>query len=316
MARPLITPRPIRPPAALPGAKNMTTTPSVYQPTFPSLDLSLDEKIARSIGVLRMWQPKARQLAPKSGYWGAFSGGKDSTVIKELARLAGVQVTWHYNVTTIDPPELVRFIREQHPDVVFERPERPFFRAMIDEGYPTRILRWCCAKFKEGNGSGSVLITGVRWAESPRRRRTWKQFQRWDQTKNHHRSEAGVSWMCNPIIDWANEDVWRFIRREQLPYCSLYDEGFKRLGCIGCPMSGAKGVQRDFARWPGYERAWRRAFHRLWDRRHGEKMTRGKRKGKLWPGLPGIENADQLFEWWQSGLAAPMEDDGCQLGLW
>ncbi len=84
----------------------------------------------------------------------------------------------------------------------------------------------------------------------------------------------------------------------------------------GCPMSGAKGVQRDFARWPGYERAWRRAFHRLWERRHGQEMTRGKRKGKLWPGLPGIETPDQLFEWWQSGLAAPDEDDGCQLGLW
>ncbi len=122
--------------------------------------------------------------------------------------------------------------------------------------------------------------------------------------------------MANPIIDWITDDVWAFIRARGIPYCSLYDEGFTRLGCVGCPMRGAKGVQRDFARWPQFERAWRRSFHRLWDRRSGQPMIRGKHKGKPWPGLPGIDNPDQLFDWWKSGLKAPSKDDDCQLGLW
>ena len=294
----------------------MKGTTATFQPTFPGLGLSLESKVERAIGVLDLWEAKALKLDPAHGYWGAFSGGKDSVVVKELARLAGVRAAWHYNVTTIDPPELVRFIREKHPDVAFERPRRPFFRVLAEErGYPLRHQRWCCQEFKESKGHGAVKITGVRWAESLRRRQNWKQFQRWDASRSHGRKEDS-SWMCNPIIDWTDEDVWRFIRREELTYCKLYDEGFKRLGCIGCPMSGTKGVQRDFARWPGYERAWRRAFHRLWERRAGQEMTRGKRKGKKWPGLPGIETPDQLFEWWQSGLAAPDDDDGCQLGLW
>jgi phosphoadenosine phosphosulfate reductase len=161
-----------------------------------------------------------------------------------------------------------------------------------------------------------VKITGVRHAESPRRRHSWKLFQRWDATRSHGKASES-SWIVNPIIYWSNDDVWAFIHNRHLPYCELYDEGFKRLGCIGCPMSGAKGVQRDFARWPQYERAWRRAFHRLWQRRHGQVMTRGKRRGQLWPGLPGIETPDELFEWWKSGKPAPKEEEEtCQLGLW
>ena len=157
-----------------------------------------------------------------------------------------------------------------------------------------------------------MQITGVRWAESPRRRQQWKQCQRYNPKKSH----TSESWIVNPIVDWTDDDVWRFICQHKISYCTLYDEGFKRLGCVGCPMSGAKGVQRDFTRWPQYERAWRRSFHRLWNRRAGKIMTRGKRKGQQWPGLPGITTPDELFEWWKSGDSAPFDGDECQLKFW
>ena len=165
-----------------------------------------------------------------------------------------------------------------------------------------------------------MKITGVRAAESLRRKQNWKQFQRWDATRSHGRSEQS-SWIVNPVLHWLDEDIWQFIRERALPYCSLYDEGFKRLGCIGCPMAGVKEQAREFARWPGFERAWRRAFRRLWERCHGQMMTRGKHKGQLWPGLPGITDGNQLFDWWKSGKAAPSEggNEGggeCQLGFW
>ncbi len=269
------------------------------QLTFPiATGQSLAEQVEHSIAVLRTYEPKGGE------YYGCFSGGKDSCVIKELARMAGVRVTWHYNVTTIDPPELYRFIRREHPDVVWEYPKRHFFALVVANGYPTRTARSCCEEFKESKGRG-VLITGIRAAESPRRAKAWKELSRWRWKK----ATRPAAWLCNPILTWSDCDVWEFIRGRSLPYCGLYDEGWKRLGCIGCPMGGAKQIQAEFARWPQYERAWRRAFHRLWERRRGTVIKRGKRKGRPWPGFPSITSADELFEWWKSGTSCPDKND-------
>ena len=275
------------------------------QQTFPRFGVSVAEKVDLAIRTLRTYQPSGE------AYYGCFSGGKDSCVIKELARLAGVPVDWHYNVTTIDPPELMRFIRRHHPDVVWDRPPRHFFRVLADDrGYPLRRNRWCCQEFKEGGGGGRVKILGIRAAESPRRAKRWKEFTRWAP------SSSAASWCINPILRWTDADVWQFIRDTGLPYCRLYDEGFRRLGCIGCPMGGHKQIRREFERWPAYERAWRRAFHRLWDRRRDSVVTRGKRKGQQWPGFPTITTADELFEWWKSGDSCPdKNDDSCQMGM-
>ena len=66
--------------------------------------------------------------------------------------------------------------------------------------------------------------------------------------------------VVNPIIDWEDSDVWEFIRENDLPYCCLYDEGFKRLGCIGCPMGGRKQQLKEFERWPKYKELYIKAF--------------------------------------------------------
>ena len=71
----------------------------------------------------------------------------------------------------------------------------------------------------------------------------------------------------NPIIEWEDRDVWDFIRAEKIPYCGLYDEGHHRLGCIGCPMQGTSGRERDFYRWPKYKDAYMRAFAKMIERR-------------------------------------------------
>lgn len=183
--------------------------------------------IDQSIAMLRANEP------PDAPYWGAFSGGKDSVVIKELARLSGVRVQWHYNVTTIDPPELVRFIKQHHADVEWVKSKHGnFFHRMVEKGFPTRINRWCCEEYKEGcSPRGAVLILGVRAEESPRRAAIWKPVT------FHTRTRA---WAVAPILMWKHGDVWQFIRDRGLPYCKLYDEGWKRLGCIGCPFCGER----------------------------------------------------------------------------
>ena len=129
----------------------------------------LAEKVKASV-------ERMKAFAPPEGYLLAFSGGKDSVVLKALADMAGVKYQAHYNVTSVDPPELVRFVRDKYPDVKWEYPrysdgKRITMWNLIPKKKipPTRMARYCCESLKEGVGSGRYVLTGVRWAESSRR---------------------------------------------------------------------------------------------------------------------------------------------------
>ena len=128
------------------------------------------DKVHDSIERLRAFEPK------DCPYWLAFSGGKDSCVILELAKMANVNFEAHYAVTSVDPPELVRFIKEKYPEVSMDIPHdkhgKPItmWSLLRKKTYPpTRIARYCCEKLKESAGRGTITITGVRWAESSNR---------------------------------------------------------------------------------------------------------------------------------------------------
>ncbi len=94
--------------------------------------------------------------------------------------------------------------------------------------------------------------------------------------------------LVNPIIDWTDTDVWEFIRTENVPYCGLYDEGWTRLGCIGCPMAMTKGREREFARWPVYLGNYLRAFGKMIKRREEKGLSNGK-----WGDTP-----QDVYNWW------------------
>ena len=268
-----------------------------YQDALPGTGQSLEEKIARAIGILQLYKPN----------WGAYSGGKDSGVILELSRMAGIDIDWHYSVTTVDPPELIRFIRTNYPEVAFDHPERPMWAEMANRGMPpTRLARWCCEVYKECKGEGRIAI-GVRWAESPRRKKRWKTVQLM------RRFGKEQTLIC-PIIDWTDDDVWEFHKIRNLPYCSLYDEGFKRLGCILCPMVGTnnwgrKQKQRDIDRWPSIARLWKKGIFQCWEKRKAEGKINDSEQWKT---------PQAMWEWWlwNSGANKPEDGDECQgLGL-
>jgi len=255
------------------------------------ISLIEESLLSDSIALLRANEPTA-------GYYGCFSGGKDSIVIKQLAIEAGVSVKWHYNKTTIDPPELVRYIREYHPDVVFIPPKHGnFFRRMEKKGFPTRRNRWCCSEYKEGNNPpGITMVMGIRSEESAAR------AKRWSDVTVHHKSKGLV---VSPILHWASDEIWWFIRDRQLPYCCLYDEGFHRLGCIGCPMARLAARKAEFVRWPRYERLWKRSFRRIWDRRTGTLQ----RDGRPWFGDVYFSGWEEMWNWWLSDSCLPVRDD-------
>lgn len=199
---------------------------------------TLNEKVAASIDRLQ-------SFCPPEGYYLAFSGGKDSVVLYRLAEMAGVKFDAHFNLTSVDPPEVIAFTKKYFPAVSLDKPEKSMWK-LIEAHLilPLRRTRFCCEHLKERGGTGRCVLTGVRWQESAARssRRMIESCMR-DPSKRY----------VHPIIDWKSADIWGFIRAENVPYCCLYDEGFKRIGCIGCPNAG-KQVLRQFERWPVYRR--------------------------------------------------------------
>ena len=238
-----------------------------------------------------------REHEPDGGYYGCFSGGKDSVALKELARVARVKVAWHYNVTTIDPPELVRFIRDEHRDVEQLRPKHGnFFRRMEAKGHvPTRRVRWCCDEYKERKPpKGSVMLMGIRAEESAAR------ASGWDEVGIHRNSNTRT---VLPLLQWDSEFLWDFIRDTGVPVCSLYSKGFKRLGCVGCPLN-RQARDLEFARWPGFERQWRRSVKRVWNGRRGTLQ----RDGREWFGSSLFGSAEDFWQWWLHGRELPNPD--------
>ena len=169
---------------------------------------------------------------------------------------------------------------------------------------PTRQARYCCASLKESSGKGRIVVTGVRWAESQNRRKLHGIADIQTQSKKLHKQaltenptatkinkSGGLSFLddndesrkmveqcyqknkttINPIIDWEEEDVWEFIKEvAKVPYCELYDQGYTRLGCIGCPLQGREGMLADFERYPRYKNLYIMAFDRMIANHPGE----------------------------------------------
>lgn len=244
---------------------------------------------------------RLQTFEPPEGYYLAFSGGKDSCVVKSLADMAGVKYDAHYNHTSVDPPELIYFIRENHPDVIFNYPRYPDGTRITmwnlipkKKMPPTRIARYCCKFLKEGSGAGRVVVTGVRNGESVKRRsRSGLEIstgnRRRERLDPDNPSDELMMRICptkskiilNPIIDWDESDVWEFIKKNNLPYCCLYDQGHKRIGCIGCPMSNNR--KKELERYPGFKNAYLAAFRR---------MLENMENVKTW------QTPEDVMEWW------------------
>jgi phosphoadenosine phosphosulfate reductase len=259
--------------------------------------------------------------------WVCFSGGKDSVclygVVKKAAEKMGIPVLdfaeLHYNVTGIDPPELVQFIKTEFPFVHRDLYKESMWQLIERKQMPpTRLVRYCCAELKEKGGEGRFCATGVRWAESTQRK-SRGEFEDIGKTKaegkilfndnddDRRQMEHCIpkrKYVVNPIIDFTDEDVWQFIREENLPYCKLYDQGFKRLGCIGCPMAGGKQQKKQFDRWPKFYQAYIRAFDRMIEER--------KKSGRevVW------QTGEEVMEWWTGEQKTVAEDIGQLELIW
>lgn len=251
-----------------------------------------------------------------------YSGGKDSDVIRILAQLARVKHEIRHNLTSVDAPETIHYIKSipgVHIDIPHDKDGNrvSMWSLIVKEGLPpTRIIRYCCSELKEQGGKGRMKITGVRAAESVKRAKnagmikiigkpktTQKMAENigadyevspsgglvmnMDNDENRRlveRCYRTTSTILNPIIDWTDSDVWEFLRHYGCDANPLYQCNEKRIGCIGCPLQGPKGMQNDFEKYLKYKNLYIRAFDRMLEA-HPEKEYSWR---------SGVD----VFDWW------------------
>lgn len=259
--------------------------------------MTLQEKIDHSIALIRKAEKLALAMQPNEGFHVGFSGGKDSQAVLELVKMAGVKYRAVYNVTTNDPADNVRFIKQHYPDVKFSVPKKSYFQLISRKGLPTMFNRWCCALFKETAGVGYVVLTGVRKEES-RKRAVYKEVSKWGRSKdkkesvdldkmeaNEFRCVGGKDkFMIYPILEWTEKNVWDFIAMRGLPVNQCY-KTFKRVGCVFCPFAKPKDIRAYCKSHPQLKAAFIHAIER------NMKIEKVQRK---------LTSAEDYFGWWLS----------------
>lgn len=246
-----------------------------------------------------------------------YSGGKDSDVLLELFKRSGIPFEVHNSHTTADAPQTVRHIQKVFRGLESEgikcEIETPIYKGeptsmwkLIPEKLmpPTRLVRYCCSVLKETGCANRYIATGVRWDESTARMQR-EEFEKIANKKkdkekftiimlmNDNDKRRRMNELCmqqnkmvvNPIIDWTHRDVWEYINSEKIETCELYQCGYDRVGCIGCPMAGKKR-KREFEDFPEYKKLYIHAFERMLK----ERERRGKEN--TW------KTGEDVFAWW------------------
>ena len=258
----------------------------------------LQSKIDKAIAFIQHGEKLALSMNA-DGYFVAFSGGKDSQVLLWLVQQAGVKYRAYYSVTTNDPPQNVRFIRENYPEVEFLHPKENFYKLVAKKGLPTMNRRFCCSILKETAGVGYVTLVGVRRDESSKRR-NYKDVDVISKRKEHQDSERAYNidemlhaehqcikgkdkLVLRPILDFTDSEIWEVIYSNNLPVNPCYNDT-NRVGCIFCPF-GAKKQILDYCR--KYPRAKAKIIDSI--KQYQNTM---KQKAELQP--------EEYFEWWLS----------------
>ena len=253
-----------------------------------------------------------------------YSGGKDSDVILELFKRSGVPFEVQHSHTTADAPQTVYHVRKvfrklseggYHCEInmpTYKGERTSMWKLIPQKLMPqTRLVRYCCSVLKETGCANRYIATGVRWDESEARSdraefekvgKTKKESEKFDTVMlmNDNTASRRMTELCmqkhkmivNPIINWTHSDIWAFIQSEHIEVCELYQMGYDRVGCIGCPMAGKKRW-KEFADFPAYKKLYLHAFDRMLQ----ERERRGKES--QW------KSAEEVFLWW-------MEDDKIQ----
>lgn len=181
----------------------------------------------------------------------SYSGGKDSDVILELAKMSGIKYEAIYKNTTIDFPGTIKHAKEMGATI--RNPEIRFFDLIKKEGYPNRFMRFCCSELKEYPIKPRVIM-GIRREESMKRKKLYHEPEECRIYKNlKGRPKARAYY---PILEWTLEDVAEFIAERGIKCAPVYydEQGVfhpeRRLGCMACPLASQSKRIETFKQYP------------------------------------------------------------------
>ena len=214
------------------------------------MDKELEKKVEQAVKLLQVCYKAAGEPLEI-----AYSGGKDSDVILELAKMSGIEYRAIYKNTTIDPPGTIKHAMENGVEI--RRPKETFFSLMMKDGYPNRFKRFCCSMLKEYKILDNCVM-GIRKCESVKRAKRYSEpteCRIYGSKKNHVNA-------IYPILDWSDEDELEFIKARGIKLHPLYyrEDGSidlsKRLGCMCCPLAYYKKRLQEFRKYPGMVKAY------------------------------------------------------------
>lgn len=199
----------------------------------------------------------------------SYSTGKDSDVILELAKMSGIRYEAIYKNTTIDRPGSIPHAKEVGARII--TPDKGMLKLIEEMGWPSRWMRFCCARLKEYKVYDKA-VQGIRRSESSARAKRYKEPE---QCRVYSSKEKARIYY--PILEWTDADVERFIKERNIKcHPHYYDEDGtfhveRRVGCIGCPLQADKG-RSDFKKYPKMFKAWVRAYDK-WLKTHPESKS-------------------------------------------
>jgi phosphoadenosine phosphosulfate reductase len=209
-----------------------------------------------------------------------YSGGKDSDVILELAKMSGVDYRAIYKNTTIDPPGTIAHVKANGVEIL--QPKMTFAQLMAKKGFPSRVARFCCQVLKEYKVLDYAVI-GVRRDESRARAERYKEPE---QCRVYSAKEKCRQYM--PLLDWTERDVADFITERGIKCHHLYydeDGTFhpeRRLGCMGCPIASRRKRVLQLKEYPNMIKMYCR---------QGEKYR------QTHPNSPNIKMFPTVYDW-------------------
>jgi phosphoadenosine phosphosulfate reductase len=211
---------------------------NLSQNSWPDLEMATPQAI------LRWACERFERICLAAGF------GKDSIVLLHMLRDIKPDIDVVYLNTGYDFPETLEFIarlqcewglniREYQPLLSVAEQERRFGADLykMDPGK-------CCG-LRKVEPMGRALRNYEAWITGLRRDET-------EHRKNIRELEDhAMAVKLNPLARWTVDDVWNYIRSQQVPYNPLYDKGYVSLGCRPCTLAGTWGRFERAGRWAG-----------------------------------------------------------------